>query len=204
MIELLRRPISPTLALAAIAVLVAIGLASSIAYGFGFRYAEALGNSRLDKLTRAHAEQALQAATDSRVQLLQQVTRANQAEELMLGQMDLHAKDKQLLQERIPHVTTRYLPALTAAPEPIPHCVFTAGWLRDYNAALGVPTTAAGATAGSSGQAANHATDADAELLESGITPADILAHAQDYGQWARNLASQVTALLTAREGCTP
>lgn len=122
----------------------------------------------------------------------------------MLGQMDLHAKDKQLLQERIPHVTTRYLPALTAAPEPIPHCVFTAGWLRDYNAALGVPTTGAGATAGSSGQAANHATDADAELLESGVTPADILAHAQDYGQWARDLASQVTALLTAREGCTP
>jgi len=31
-----------------------------------------------------------------------------------------------------------------------------------------------------------------------------ILAHAQDYGQWARNLASQVTALLTAKEGCTP
>lgn len=170
----------------------------------GYENAKAAGDKVIAELRLQHAEHALQTSIESRVQLLQQVTRANQAEELMLGQMDLHAKDKQLLQERIPDVTTRYLPALTAAPEPIPHCVFTAGWLRDYNAALGVPTTAAGATASSSGQAANHATDADTELLESGITPADILAHAQDYGQWARNLASQVTGLLHARENCAP
>lgn len=204
MIELLRRPIPPAMPLIAIAVLVAIGLASFISYGFGFRYAEALGNARIDKLTREHAEQARTAATESRLQLLQQVTRANQAEELLLDQMGQHAKDKQLLQERIAHVTTRYLPALSAAPELIPHCVFTAGWLRDYNAALGVPTPTAGATARSTDQAASTATDADPELLESGVTPADILAHAQDYGQWARDLASQVTALLTAKEGCTP
>ncbi|EOJ3014111.1 TPA: lysis protein, partial [Pseudomonas aeruginosa] len=40
----------------------------------------------------------------------------------------------------------------------------------------------------------------DAELLESGVTPADILAFAQDYGAWSlRNLA-QLNALLEQGE----
>jgi hypothetical protein len=204
MFELLRRPISPALLLGVISVLIALCAASSIAYGVGFRYAAAIGEARLASLTSKHAEQARQAASDSRVQLLQQVTRANQAEALMLSQMDQHAKDKQQLQERIAYVTSHYLPTANAAPVVIPHCVFTAGWLRDYNAALGVPTAAASTVTSGAGQAASTAADANAELLESGVTPADILAHAQDYGQWARNLASQVMALLTAREGCTP
>ncbi|MCY1551111.1 hypothetical protein D9M68_874200 [compost metagenome] len=82
--------------------------------------------------------------------------------------------------------------------------MFTVGWLRDYNTALGVPGAASGPLAGPAGPTPWAAPGADAELLESGVTPADILAHAKDYGRWARDLASQVTGLLAAKEGCTP
>jgi len=184
------------LLLGAMACFICAGLGGSIGYGFGARYAEALGNARVETLTRQHAEQARVAATESRVQLLQQVTRANQAEALLLGQMDRHAQDQQQLQERIPHVTTVYRPAPAAAPVVIPRCVFTAGWLRDYNLALGVSAPAAGTAATPANQTAWPTPGTDAELLESGVTPADILAFAQDYGRWARDINAQLNALL--------
>lgn len=189
-----------SLLLGAMACFICAGLGGSIGYGFGARYAEALGNARVEQLTSKHAEQARVAATESRIQLLQQVTRANQAEALLLGQMDQHAQDQQQLQERIPHVTTVYRPAPAAAPVVIPRCVFTAGWLRDFNLALGVPAPTPGATA-TTAQAAPWATPGtDAELLESGVTPADILAFAQDYGRWARDNLAQLNQLLDLQD----
>lgn len=172
--------------------------AGAIGYCFGARYAEAQGNARLDRLKAVHAEQAHQTAITNRVQLLQQIERANQAEALLLSQQDGHDQDHQQLQERIPHVTTVYRPAPAAAPVVIPRCVFTAGWVRDFNLALGanLPATGGGAATTSSAQAAWPAPGTDAELLESGVTPADILAHAQDYGRWARNNLAQLNALL--------
>ncbi|MGY1949477.1 lysis protein [Pseudomonas pergaminensis] len=150
----------------------------------------------MSDLKSKHAELALAAESANRLQLLQQVARANESESLLFNLMDQYAKEKQLLQERIPHVTTQFRPAPGAAAQPIPRCVFTAGWLRDYNTALGVPAPRAGATAAQSAQAPWAAPGTDAELLESGITPADILAHAQDYGLWARNNLAQLNGLL--------
>jgi len=188
------------LLLGAMACFICAGLGGSIGYGFGARYAEALGSARVEKLISQHAEQARVAATESRIQLLQQVTRANQAEALMLGQMDRHAQDQQQLQERIPHVTTVYRPAPAAAPVVIPRCVFTAGWLRDFNLALGVPAPTPGATTATAQAAAWATPGTDAELLESGVTPADILAFAQDYGRWARNNLAQLNQLLDLQD----
>lgn len=175
-------------------------------YQVGHKSAKAVGDKALAELRLQHAEQALRVATESRVQLLQQVERANQAEALLFEQQALHARDKQQLQERIAHVTTRYRPAPAAEPVGIPHCVFTAGWLRDFNLALGagLPTTTAGIATSGTAQAAWPAPGADTELLESGVTQADLLAYAADYGQWARDLVSQVSGLLQVREACTP
>ncbi|MNT91688.1 hypothetical protein D3C72_2328300 [compost metagenome] len=78
--------------------------------------------------------------------------------------------------------------------------MFTAGWLRDYNAALGVPAPRSGTADAASEKAAWPAPGTDAELLESGVTPADILAHAQDYGEWARTNLAQLNELLDLRE----
>lgn len=184
------------LALGLLACAAAAGLAGVAGYGVGYRHADALGAARLSDLQQRHAEQARLAAEASRVQLLQQVTRANLAEAQLLGESAQLDAEQQPLQERIPHVTTTYRPAPAAAPEPVPHCVFTAGWLRDYNTALGVSAPAAGTAAADAQAAAWPTPGADAELLESGITPADILAHAQDYGRWARRNLAQLNALL--------
>lgn len=188
------------LLLGAMACFICAGLGGSIGYGFGARYAEALGNARVEKLISQHAEQARVAAIESRIQLLQQVTRANQAEALLLGQMDQHAQDQQQLQERIPHVTTVYRPAPAAVPVVIPRCVFTAGWLRDFNLALGVPAPTPGTTAVTAQAAPWPTPGTDAELLESGVTPADILAFAQDYGRWARDNLAQLNQLLDLQD----
>lgn len=178
--------------------LICAAAGASIGYGFGARYTEARLEARMDRLKAVHAEQARLAAEESHVQLLQQVERANQAEALLLSQQAGHDQDHQQLQERIPHVTTVYRPAPAAAPVVIPRCVFTAGWVRDFNFALGagLPAAKAGTEATSAAQAAWPAPGTDAELLESGVTQADILAYAQDYGRWARNNLAQLNALL--------
>ena len=132
-------PLPSGLTVALLACVVSASAAGSIAYGFGFRYAAALGDTALANLQSTHSAQALAAEQANRVQLLQQVSRAQQSESLLFDFMTQHANEKQQLQERIPHVTTQYRPAPGAAAEPIPRCVFTAGWLRDFNAALGVP-----------------------------------------------------------------
>ncbi|RRW38502.1 lysis protein [Ectopseudomonas oleovorans] len=198
MLERLSTPLPSGITLGLLACLVIGAAGAGIGYGFGARHAEAQGNASLERLKAEHAEQARQAAIDSRVQLLQQVERANQAEALLLSQQAGHDQDHQQLQERIPHVTTVYRPAPAAAPVVIPRCVFTAGWVRDFNLALGagLPATGGGAATAGPAQAAWPAPGTDAELLESGVTPADILAHAQDYGRWARNNLAQLNALL--------
>lgn len=198
MLERLSTPLPSGITLGLLACLVIGAASAGIGYGFGARHAEAQGNASLERLKAEHAEQARQAAIDSRVQLLQQVERANQAEALFLSRRDGHDQDHQQLQERIPHVTTVYRPAPAAAPVVIPRCVFTAGWVRDFNLALGAGLSTAGGSAAtaSTAQAAWPAPGTDAELLESGVTPADILAHAQDYGRWARNNLAQLNALL--------
>lgn len=162
----------------------------------GYNQAKAEGDQALAELKLTHAEQALQVATENKQQLLQQVARANQAEDQLLVSYDRHAEEVQLLKERIPNVTTIYRSAPGAAAQPIPRCVFTAGWLRDYNTALGVPATGAGTAVASSEKASWASPGTDAELLESGVTPADILAHAQDYGRWARDNLAQLNELL--------
>lgn len=164
----------------------------------GSRTAEAVSEKALAELRQQHSAERAQAAQDNLLQYKQQVTRANQAEDLLLQVQQQLADAQQQLQERIPHVTTVYRPAPAAAPVAIPRCVFTAGWLRDLNAALGgsgLPAPDAGAAAAGVETAAGPAPGSDAELLESGITPADILAFAQDYGRWALGLHAQLTAL---------
>jgi hypothetical protein len=170
-------------------------------YSVGVRHGQARGEANLEVLKNRHAEQQLSAERDAHLGFLQQISRAQQSEELMFEYMARHAEQAKTRQERIPHVTTRYLPASSQTAQPVPHCVFTVGWLRDFNAALGVPSGLTGAADTEPAETPNGATRADAELLESGVTPADILAHAQDYGLWVRRLVGQLNAVLDLRSG---
>ncbi|MDD1016852.1 lysis protein [Pseudomonas rubra] len=193
-------PLRNGLAWALAACVLSAAAGGSVAYGLGFRHAQALGDTALGDLKTKNAEQSATNAKQSQEQLLAQVIRANAADALLIQLQEQHKTELQLLQERIPHVTTHYRPAPGATTQPIPRCVFTAGWLRDYNAALGVPATTQGAAASHPQAATSAAPGTDAELLESGVTPADILAHAQDYGLWARNNLAHLNALLDLQE----
>ncbi|QLG93368.1 lysis protein [Pseudomonas yamanorum] len=199
-LEQLVWPLPARLAAVGLACVLSAAVAGSVAYGFAFRYAESQGAKALSDLKSEHAEQALAAENANRLQLIQQVARANESESLLFNLMDQYANEKKQLQERIPHVTTQYLPAPGATAQPIPRCVFTAGWLRDFNTALGVPAPGPGTTAAKPAQAPWATPGTDAELLESGVTPADILAHAQDYGLWVRSNIAQLNALLDLQE----
>ncbi|MDF3932950.1 lysis protein [Pseudomonas citronellolis] len=171
-------------------------------YDDGFSKAKALGDAALAELREQHSQEAAKAAQDNLVQLRQQITRADLAEQRMLEAQQQLADAQHQLQERIPHVTTVYRPAPAAAPVAIPHCVFTRGFLRDFNIALGAGLPAAGASTSAAGaQAAAWPTPgSDAELLESGVSPADILAFAKDYGAWAQRNLAQLNALIDQGE----
>ncbi|TBV10243.1 lysis protein [Stutzerimonas kirkiae] len=197
-LERLRRNLG---VLVAFAWMITVLLAHSVGEKDGKARQQAVGDKALAELREEYAELRAQAAEESLVRYQQQVSRANQAEALWLQTQQQLAEANQQLKERIPNVTTVYRPAPAAEPVAIPRCVFTAGWLRDYNLALGasLPASGAGTAAPGTAAAAWPAPGTDSELLESGVTPADILAHAQDYGRWARALAAQVDALLNAQ-----
>ncbi|SIP89764.1 lysis protein [Aquipseudomonas alcaligenes] len=168
-------------------------------YESGRRTAKAEGESALQSLRLEYADQARRAAQENLVLYRQQVERANQAEQQYLdAQGEIGQLQHQLNQERIAHVSNQYRPAPGAAPVPAPRFVVTCGWLRDFNAALGasVPAPARCRAAAGAAPAAWPAAGTDAELLESGVSAADILAHARDYGAWALTNLAQLKALL--------
>lgn len=167
-------------------------------YDEGFKKAKADGDKALAELRVQHANERTKAAQDSLQQYQQQVARANQAEERFLSAQDQIDNLQHQLSERIAHVSTQYRPAPGAAPVPAPRFVVTCGWLRDYNRALGadLPAPAACRSPASAEETTWPAPGADTELLESGVSAADILAHARDYGKWALTNLAQLNALL--------
>lgn len=176
----------------------ALWLFSAHQYNQGYAAGLREGEKALAELREQHAKESTKAAQDNLLEYRQQVTRANQAEERFLGAQDQIATLTKHLSERIAHVSTQYRPAPGAAPVPAPRFVVTCGWLRDYNLALGadLPAPAACRSAASPEATAWAAPGSDAELLESGVSAADILAHARDYGAWALANLAQLNALL--------
>jgi len=176
-------------------------------YDRGYRSAQAEGASALQSLRLEYADQARRASQENLVLYRQQVERANQAEQQYLdAQGEIGQLQHQLNQERIAHVSNQYRPAPGAAPVPAPRFVVTCGWLRDFNAALGasVPAPARCRAAAGAAPATWPAAGSDAELLESGVSAADILAHARDYGAWALTNLAQLNALLSLHDKESP
>lgn len=182
-------------------------LGSGSGHAAGYKQAQAEGESALQSLRLEYAEQSLRAAQENLASYRLQVQRANQAEQQYLdAQGEIHQLQQQLTRERIAHVSNQYRPAPGAAPVPAPRFVVTCGWLRDFNAALGarVPAPARCRAAAGAAEAAWPAAGSDAELLESGVSAADILAHARDYGAWAMDNLAQLNALLNLHDKETP
>ena len=185
------------------ALLAALALAAATAlvaggggYALGHRSAKADGDAALAKLQRDHAVAIATAADEARLRLVAEVERNNRLAQALADEKAAHAQEKQTLLRKITNVTTVYVPAPGLAPRPLPRTVFTAGFMREYNAAIGLPAPAAGTTAPGLGGTAETGEASDAWLRDSGLTQADILAHVADYGERCRNLEAQVSRLL--------
>ncbi len=102
----------------------------------------------------------------------------------------------QTLIKEVPRVTTVYRPAPGAAEQPLPRCVFTAGFVRVWNSALdpGLPGVADGA-----GQAP-AAPDPAADELDSGVDQAAILGNHDANAQQCGAIADQLNAVLDFEE----
>ncbi len=77
------------------------------------------------------------------------------------------------------------------------------GFVREYNAAIGLPAAGTGAATAGAGGTPEAAQAPDAWLRDSGLSQADILAHVADYGERCRNLEAQVNRLLDRNKEAT-
>ena len=137
----------------------------------------------------------------------EQVVAGQQAEASYLEQIaQLESQNKQL-QGQINDVTQRWIDE-KGKSHPI-ECVFTRGFVRQYNAALGydnasVDTGHSDATAAAgtgTGAASGQPETADAWLRDSGVSQRDVLANIIDNAKQCRSWRSQINSLLDEREG---
>ncbi len=157
------------------------------------------------KTEQATLENAALRAWAKRYQ--EQVAAGQHAEASYLEQIaQLESQNKQL-QGQINDVTQRWIDE-KGKSHPI-ECVFTRGFVRQYNAALGYDNasvdtghsdTAAAAGTGT-GAASGQPEAADAWLRDSGVSQRDVLANIIDNAKQCRSWRSQINSLLDEREG---
>ena len=129
------------------------------------------------------------------------------AEGSYLAQIAQLESQNQQLQGQINDVTQRWIDE-KGKSHPI-ECVFTRGFVRQYNAALGydnasVDTGHSDATAAAgtgTGAASGQPEAADAWLRNSGVSQRDVLANIIDNAKQCRSWRSQINSLLDEREG---
>ncbi|EBI4325616.1 hypothetical protein EDI85_13240 [Salmonella enterica] len=162
--------------------------------------------SQFDTYRRESAEQQNEALRAVVARYNAQVAAAHKVDK------DFQAKKQQLerenadLKKQIADVTRRWVDE-KGKRHPI-ECVFTRGFVQQYNAALGVtsthnaghhePTAAASASAG---KATGTTDTALARLRDSGVSQADVLANVTDNARQCRVWREQVNGLLDYTEG---
>lgn len=133
-------------------VLIVVGLLAvlSAAYRAGYTTATAEGEAALEKLRTEHAQadtrRALQAAADAKAAanaLREQTQRADQAAAQLAAQQRQNRQTTDRLTGEIARVNDLYQAALDAPPEPLPACMFTRGFVRVWNEAIGAAVPAA-------------------------------------------------------------
>lgn len=157
------------------------------------------------KTEQAALENAALRAWAKRYQ--EQVAAGHQAEATYLEQVSLLENQNQQLKEKIDDVTQRWIDE-KGKSHPI-ECVFTRGFVRQYNAALGYDDASFGtghsdstATVGTGSGAATWPPEApDAGLRNSGVSQRDVLANIIDNARQCRLWRSQINGLLDEREG---
>lgn len=196
----------PLLYAAGILLFVAIFMSAGYKIG-AWRY-----GAQLEQLKADHAEQreswekkAADAEKTLRAQLQAAQVRADDAV-LSYDQNKTQAnKTKLEIQKRSEsHV---YQPYPGAKPRPLPECVTTRDWLRDYNRALGLsatnsttaaknPTATPAASKPTASSAAKPSTEISTGLEPTNIRQPELLQHSAEYGAYCQNIEAQLNALI--------
>lgn len=159
--------------------------------------------SKFDTYRRESAEQQNEALRAVAARYNAQVAAAHQADADFQAQKDKLEKQNAELRQRVNDVTRRWVDA-KGRSHPV-KCVFTAGFLQQYNAAIGTGSddggVSAAARSGSAGQKAGATDTALARLRDSGVSQADVLANVIDNARQCRVWREQVNGLLDYTEG---
>lgn len=191
--------------LGALALYLLIGFIEQSAHDAAYSKARAEGELELARLRSAHQQQELQrarsaadaaeAATD---RLRQELARNDRLAADLAEQQRQHRRTTDRLSGEIARVNDLYRTALDSAPEPLPACVFTRGFVRLWDEASGAHLPASA----DPGRAAAQSAETRAiEQLDSGLGQRALLAHHIRYAEQCRNTAAQLNALIDATEG---
>lgn len=105
------------------------------------------------------------------------------------------------LQKEIDYVTEHWTPPGKTSSEPAPACMFTRGFVRVYNSAIGATSSSTAdmpATLRATGAvaAASDTQAPDPSLQPSAVQRADILQHITGYGQQCQDTSNQLNRLI--------
>lgn len=195
-----------------------------VALAFGYatlrEYNQQLDGAKFDGTKTAQT----QCAADTNAALLKAAqqalaTKTEQLQAADLAVTELRQQQAQTtatiarLQGEIEHVTSTWLPPGKTAPEPLPDCVFTNGFVRVYNDSISpgpgsarVPTAVSAASVAGAAQAgaAADTSSIDTSLHPSSVRQTDILQHITQYGGRCQDIESQLNQLLDYLEKQQP
>ncbi|EBD3591711.1 hypothetical protein AIG70_005022 [Salmonella enterica subsp. enterica] len=165
--------------------------------------------SRFDTYRRESAEQQNDALRTVVARYNAQVAAAHRADDDFQARRQQLERENADLKKQIAGVTRQWVDE-KGKPHPV-ECVFTRGFVQQYNAALGVTGThnaghhnATAAASGSAGSKTGATDTADARLRDSGVSQSDVLANVIDNAWQCRVWREQVNGLLDYTEGLTP
>lgn len=173
-------------------------------YSEGYDKAQAEGNAALSDLKATHADELAQQALAAKrtadaaaERLLAEVDRGNALAKQLADQKDVLRRTTEKLSKEIANVTTNYRRALDAQLEPLPAAVFTNGFVRVWNSALGITSaTTMQASTGTSGIAAPAGGTGTTDSLDSGLTQAALLFNHTRNGERAAACRAQLNHLI--------
>lgn len=173
-----------------LALLLISGIAGVGGYGLGL-YRGHQAEATAQKVARQQALLEQQARLQTEYQ--QRVDQANAAVTALRAENAQISQRETALQEQIRHVTTQYRRTPHAPVEPLPGCVFTRGFVRVYNRAIGADSVpATGVAAAADGEARATST---ADTL-SDINRTDILNNVVANGSRCQRIENQLNTLI--------
>lgn len=182
-----------TVGMATVVLLLAVALGGYFAWLEGHKVGYEKAQSECLRLQKRQAEASQRALQDEMNRNQQQLIHIRQNEEVYLARTEELTARNAALQRRIDDVTQQYVDE-KGKTHPVA-CVFTRGFVQQYNAALGVSAPDVTAVARNAGTTAAAAASADARLRASSVRQRDILANLADNGQRCQQLALQVQGL---------